>query len=132
MKHSELTEKILKGFYQVYNSLGYGFLEKVYENALVHELKQMGLFVRQQHPIEVHYNELKVGQYFADVFVEDSVIIELKASESLCEADEYQLINYLKATEVEVGLLLNFGKKPEIRRKHFDNEFKRNKSLKSF
>jgi GxxExxY protein len=132
MKHSELTEKILKGYFQVYNSLGYGFLEKVYENALVHELKQMGLFVRQQQPIEVHYNELKVGQYFADVFVEDSVIIELKASESLCEADEYQLINYLKATEVEVGLLLNFGKKPEIRRKHFDNEFKRNKSLKSF
>ncbi len=132
MKHSELTEKILKGYYQVYNSLGYGFLEKVYENALVHELKQMGLVVRQQQPIEVHYNELKVGQYFADIFVEDCVIIELKASESLCEADEYQLINYLKATEVEVGLLLNFGKKPEIKRKHFDNEFKRNKSLKSF
>ncbi len=120
-KHSEITEKIIKAFYKVYNSLGYGFLEKVYENALFIELVAMGLLVEKQKQIKVYYDGKDVGEYFADLFVEGCVIVELKAAESLCEEHEFQLINYLKATEIEVGLLLNFGKKPEIRRKVFSN-----------
>ena len=119
--HSELTDKIIKAYYKVYNTLGYGFLEKVYENALFFELRNMGLFVEKQRRIKVYYEEQKVGDYFADLIVEEKVIIELKATEALCEDHEFQLINYLKATEIEVGLLLNFGKSPEIKRKIFSN-----------
>ena len=118
-KHSEITEKIIKAFYIVYTKLGYGFLEKVYLNALYIELAKMGLLVEKQKQIKVFYDEKEVGLYFADLSVENCVIVELKAAESLCEEHEYQLINYLKATEFEVGLLLNFGKKPELRRKVF-------------
>ncbi|MEK6616542.1 MAG: GxxExxY protein [Bacteroidota bacterium] len=120
-KHSEITEKIIKAFYKVYNTLGYGFLEKVYENALFIELVAMELFVEKQKQIKVYYEGKEVGEYFADLLVEDCVIVELKASESLCEEHEFQLINYLKATDIEVWLLLNFGKKPEIKRKVFSN-----------
>ena len=116
-KHTGLTENIIQVFYKVYNTLGYGFLEKVYENAMFHELTSMGLDVKRQHPIVVFYDSVKVGSYYADLIVEDLVIIELKAAESICEEHECQLVNYLKATDVEVGLLLNFGKKPQIRRK---------------
>lgn len=116
-KHSEITEKIIKAFYKVYNTLGYGFLEKVYENAIYTELSSVGLNVIKQKPIKVYYEGIEVGEYFADILVEELVIIELKATEYLCDEHEYQLINYLKATEMEVGLLLNFGKKPEIKRK---------------
>jgi GxxExxY protein len=105
----------------VYNVLGYGFLEKVYEKALKFELEKAGLVVERQKPINVYYETELVGEYFADLLVENKVIIELKASESICEEHENQLINYLKATEIEVGLLLNFGKKPEIKRKVFSN-----------
>ncbi len=119
--HKELTSKIIEAFYRVYNSLGFGFLEKVYENALKYELELMNLKVERQKPIEVRYKEIRVGEYFADLIVEDKVIIELKAAEYLIEEHEFQLINYLKATDIEVGLLLNFGKKPEIRRKIFSN-----------
>ena len=121
-KHSEVTEKIIQSFYMVYNTLGYGFLEKVYERALFLELKSLGLFVEKQKQITVFYKNEKVGEYYADLIVSKSVIIELKAAESLCEEHEFQLINYLKATKIEIGLLLNFGKKPEIRRKIFSNE----------
>ncbi len=124
-KHSEITEKIIKAFYKVYNSLGYGFLEKVYENALFIELVDIGLSVEKQKRIKVYYESKEVGEYFADLIVEDCVIVELKAAESLCEEHEFQLINYLKATETEVGLLLNFGKKPEIKRKVFSNTIER-------
>lgn len=124
LKHSDLTDKIIKAYYDVYNQLGYGFLEKVYENALLIELRKKGLFCVAQLPIEVFYEEQKVGQYFADILVEDSVILEIKAAESLVEEHEAQLINYLKATELEIGLLLNFGKKPEFKRKIFSNENK--------
>lgn len=120
-KHSEITEKIIKAFYKVYNALGYGFLEKVYENAMFMELESMGLSVEKQKQIQVYYEGKEVGQYFADLVVEGNVIVELKAAESLCEEHEFQLVNYLKATEVEVGLLLNFGKKPELKRKVFSN-----------
>ncbi len=121
-KHSELTQSIIKGFYKVYNTLGYGFLEKVYENALYIELKSMGLAVEKQKQIKVYYQEIEVGEYYADLFINSEVIVELKAAEALCEEHEFQLINYLKATDIEVGLLLNFGKKPEIRRKVFSNK----------
>lgn len=124
LKHSDITDKIIKAYYDVYNSLGYGFLEKVYENALQIELRKKGLFCVAQFPIEVFYEEQKVGQYFADILVEDSVIIEIKAAEVLVDEHEAQLINYLKATELEIGLLLNFGKKPEFKRKIFSNENK--------
>lgn len=121
-KHSDKTEKIIKAFFTVYNSLGYGFLEKVYENAMFIELKKMNFFVEKQKPIVVFYEDIKVGEYFADLIVDSEIIIELKASESLAKEHEYQLINYLKATQIEIGLLLNFGKKPEFKRKIFTNK----------
>ena len=119
--HSEITEQIIKCFYKVYNTLGYGFLEKVYENALFFELKKSGLFVEKQKQIKVFYENQQVGEYYADLIVSESVIVELKAAESLCEEHEFQLINYLKATDIEVGLLLNFGKEPQMKRKIFSN-----------
>ncbi len=121
-KHKELTSEIIRCFYEVYNELGFGFLEKVYENALKHELEKRGFYVEKQKPIKVHYDDIIVGEYYADLIVNESVIIELKAAESLCKEHELQLINYLKATDIEVGLLLNFGKKPEFKRKIFTNK----------
>lgn len=120
--HKETTDKIIKAFYKVYNTLGYGFLERVYENALMIELQNSGLNVQKQVGINVFYEQQLVGKYYADLVVEDSVIIELKAAESICSEHEYQLINYLKATEIEIGLLLNFGKKPEFKRKIYTNK----------
>src|SRR5437870_5637565 len=102
LKHGEITEKILKGFYRVYTVLGHGFLEKVYENALRIELRKMGLQVQQQMPVHVYYEEEDVGVYFADLFVEGCVIVELKAASALCDEDHAQLLNYLKATDIEV------------------------------
>lgn len=119
LKYSDITEKIIKAYYKVYNALGYGFLEKVYENAMFLELVNMGFTVEKQKGIKVQYGGKEVGEYYADLIVDDSVIIELKAAEALCEEHEYQLINYLKATHIEVGLLLNFGKEPEFKRKVF-------------
>jgi GxxExxY protein len=119
----DLTEKIIKAFYNVYNELGYGFLEKVYENALCYELSLQGLSYHKQKPINVNYKEQVVGEYFADILVEDSVILELKAT-PFCEEHEFQLLNYLKATDIEVGLLLSFGKNPKFVRKVFENKNK--------
>lgn len=119
MLYSELTEKIIQAFYKVYNTLGYGFLERVYENALVIELKKMGFHISQQYNIKVYYDGEIVGDYFADIIVDGNVIIELKSAESLEKGHKLQLINYLKATEKEVGLLLNFGKSPEFKRAIF-------------
>ena len=120
--HKELTAEIINRFYKVYNTLGYGFLEKVYEKALKYELEKAGLHVERQKPINVYYETELVGEYFADLLVENKVIIELKAAETICEEHENQLINYLKATKIEVGLLLNFGRKPEVKRKIFSNK----------
>jgi len=125
MLHEEITDKIIQAYYKVYNSLGYGFLEKVYENALKIELLKMGMSVKQQSEITVYYENKVVGDYFADLIIDDLVIVELKAAESLSDSHETQLINYLKATDIEVGLLLNFGKKPELKRKIFTNDKKR-------
>jgi GxxExxY protein len=127
--HSDITDKIIKAFYKVYNELGFGFLEKVYENALLLELISMGLICEKQKPIKVHYNNQLVGEYFADIIVNHSIILELKAAEGLVEEHELQLVNYLKATEIEVGLLLNFGKSPAFKRKLFTNDKKKIKSV---
>lgn len=124
MKHEELTRQIIKAFFTVYNALGYGFLEKVYENALFLELTEMGLNVNRQNRVFVYYKGHIVGDYVPDLMIEDVIICELKTHERLSEGSENQLINYLKATSVEVGLLLNFGKKPEIRRRVYDNNKK--------
>ena len=123
-KHKDITEQIIKAFYTVYNTLGYGFLEKVYENAMVIELRKPGLKVVPQARIVVYYDGQEVGEYNADLLVEDAVIVELKAIRTLAPANEAQLLNYLKATVYEVGLLLNFGPKPQIKRKVYDNERK--------
>ena len=122
--HKNITDIILKSYYKVFNNLGYGFLEKVYENALFYELKKQGLVCEKQKPIKVYYDEIQVGEYYADIIVNECIIIELKAAESLAEEHEFQLINYLKATDIEVGLLLNFGKNPQFKRKNFTNNKK--------
>jgi GxxExxY protein len=124
MLHQEITDKIIKAFFAVYNELGYGFLEKVYGNAMCIELSEMGLSCEKQKPINVFFKNNIVGEYFADLIVNNAVIVEFKAAESLVEAHEIQLINYLKATDKEVGLILNFGKKPEFKRKVFTNDRK--------
>lgn len=122
LKYSETTGNIIKGFYAVYNDLGFGFLEKVYENALVVELRSLGLDVEQQKPLTVYYRDFLVGEFFADLVVNGHVIVELKSVESIVRAHEAQLINYLRATQYEVGLLLNFGKTAEYKRKIFDRK----------
>lgn len=123
--HKQITEKVLNAFYTVYTVLGYGFLEKVYENAMVIELTKRGVKVVKQKHIQVHYDGHGVGEYFADLLVEDLVIVEIKAAEGVVEENENQLVNYLKATDKEVGLLINFGKKPQFKRKIFENKLKK-------
>ena len=125
LKHSDITSKILHAFFKkVYHRLGYGFLEKVYENSMAIELRSMGLKVEQQAKINVYYEGAIVGEYLADLLVEDVVIVELKAAPRILIEHEAQLLNYLRATPYEVGLLLNFGPKADFRRKAFDNERK--------
>ena len=122
MQSKEITDLIIKSFYAVYNRLGFGFLEKVYENALILELRAHHLEVESQKQIHVFYRNEIIGEYYADILVNNSVIIELKVAKELSDAHEAQLINYLRATQIEVGLLLNFGKKAEFRRKVFSNQ----------
>lgn len=124
IKYKTLTEKVIQVFYKVYNKLGYGFLEKVYENAMAIEFRKEGLSAVFQSPIKVVYDGEVVGEYFADILVDDKVIVEIKATRALALENEAQLLNYLKATDIEVGLLLNFGPKPEIKRKVFNNSRK--------
>ena len=123
-KHKDITELIIQAFYTVYNTLGYGFLEKVYQNALVIELRKLGLEVIPEACIKVYYNGQVVGEYFADLLVAGVVLVEIKAVRTLAPEHEAQLLNYLKATPYEVGLLLNFGPTPQIKRKVYDNERK--------
>ncbi|MEI8085233.1 MAG: GxxExxY protein [Paludibacter sp.] len=122
--HKEITDKIIKSYYKVFNTLGYGFLEKVYENSMAFELRKQGLEVKCQHPITVFYETEIVGEYYADIIVNDIIVIELKAASTLTEDHECQLINYLKATEIELGLLMNFGTEAEFKRKIFMNKYK--------
>ena len=121
MKHKELTEQIIKIFFTVYNTLGYGFLEKIYENAMMIEFRKAVISAVSQSPIKVLYEDEIIGEYFADILVDGKVIVEIKAVKNLLVDHEAQVLNYLKATNVEVGLLLNFGPEPEIKRKVFDN-----------
>lgn len=120
-KYRELTEQVLKIFYRVYNKLGYEFLERIYENAMMIELKKESISAISQSAIKVVYDGEALGEYYADILVDNKVIVEIKAAKNLAEEHEAQLLNYLKATDIEIGLLLNFGPKPEIRRKAFDN-----------
>lgn len=120
-KHSDLTEQIIGAFYAVYSALGYGFLENVYVKALIIELKNRGMKVDDEFQINVYYLGQRVGEYYADLIVNELVILEIKAAKHLADEHEAQLLNYLKATPYEVGLLLNFGPKPETKRRSFDN-----------
>jgi len=123
-KQSQVTNQIIGAFFKVYNTLGYGFLEKVYENALALELRNVGLTIEQQQPIVVYYEAQVVGEFFADIVVNETIIVELKAARQVMREHEAQLLNYLKATRYEVGLLLNFGSKAEYKRKVYDNTTK--------
>lgn len=116
-QHSELTDKVIGAFYTVYNKLGHGFLENVYENALSIELTKIGLEVQTQVAIKVYYDEVEVGNYFADMLINDTVILELKAVEHVLPSHEAQLQNYLQAVPLDVGLLLNFGVQPVVKRR---------------
>ena len=120
LKHNEITEKILKGFYEVYNELGRGFLESVYQNALTLLLREYGLSVKTQEELNVRFHGQLVGVFRADMIVEGKVLLELKAVRSLDAVHEAQLLNYLKATGIEIGLLLNFGNTPEFKRRVFN------------
>ncbi|MEO8770192.1 MAG: GxxExxY protein [Ferruginibacter sp.] len=116
--NEDKTDLIIKCFYKVYNKLGYGFLEKVYENALIIELRKEGMNCLQQTPVKVYYDEAEIGLYFSDIIVDNEVILELKAGEGeIIREHESQLQNYLRATEYEVGIILHFGKKPSFKRK---------------
>ncbi len=126
LKHSELTEKTIGVFYDVYNELGHGFLESTYAQALVVALEESGLSTAREVPVPVWFRGRKVGQYYADLIVEGVVLLELKAARTLDSAHEAQLLHYLRATEIEVGLLLNFGLRPQFRRLLFDNERRKN------
>ena len=125
LKHRELTDKIIGTFYEVYNELGHGFIESVYENSLGIALREKGHEVLQQVAVPVWFHGQKVGDFDADVMVDRSVILELKSARTIDSAHVAQLLNYLRATEIEVGLLLNFGPKPEFKRLAFDNARKK-------
>lgn len=123
--HSELTERIIGVFYEVYNELGYGFVESVYETAMYKALREKGFNVQRQVAVPVWFRGEQIGNFCADLVVDDTVILELKAAQALDAAHIAQLLNYLRATHIEVGLLLNFGKRPNIRRLAFSNERKK-------
>jgi GxxExxY protein len=125
LKHADVTERIIGVFYDVYNELGYGFLECVYEESLVIALTDAGLTANRQIHLPVWFRGHKVGEFRADMLVEHSVLLELKSARSLDPAHEAQLLHYLKSTEIEVGMLLNFGSRPQFRRLLFDNERKK-------
>ena len=120
MKYEDLTGKIIEVFYRVYDTLGYGFLEKVYENALAIEFRREGLVFGQQVPIEVCYRDEVVGKYIADFIIEGKVVVEVKAVVDFSGSEGKQLLNYLRCTDKDVGLILNFGKRPGVKRKIFE------------
>ncbi len=124
LKHKEITDKILKYFYEVYNELGHGFLESVYEKALIIVLENSGLKVESQKQVSVYFRNSEIGIFKPDLIVENKIIVELKAVKNILPEHEAQLINYLKATKIEVGLLLNFGDKPDFIRRVYDNDRK--------
>jgi GxxExxY protein len=121
LKHRELTQKIIGVFYEVYNELGHGFLESVYQRSLILALNDAGLMVHSPVDIPVYFRGSQVGDFEADVLVEKCVLLELKAVRTLDTSHQAQLLNYLRATDIEIGVLLNFGVKPEFKRLVFDN-----------
>ena len=123
-KHSDLSDKIIKVFYEIHNELGYGFSERVYQKALGIALCQIGLKVEEQLPIKIYFRGQEIGEYFADMVVNDVILIELKAVGQIVEEHEAQLLNYLKSTKIEVGYVMNFGKSAVFKRKVLDNERK--------
>jgi len=125
LKHSNLTDKIIGVFYDVYNELGHGFLESTYKEAMALALTESGLANVREVPVPVWFRGRKVGQYFADMVVQSHVLLELKATRTLESAHEAQLLHYLRSTDIEVGLLFNFGPRPQFRRLLFDNERKK-------
>ncbi len=121
MKHQDLTDKIIGVFYEVYNELGHGFLESVYEKAMIIAFEERGILVESQVEIPVWFHGHRAGIFYADLLIEKLVIVELKAVRTLDSSHEAQLLNYLRATEIEIRLLLNFGPRPEIKRRIYDN-----------
>jgi GxxExxY protein len=124
LRHSELTDKIIKAFYEVCNELGYGFLESTYREAMVVALEASGLAAAREVSVPVWFRGQKIGQYYADLMVNATILLELKTARTLEKAHEAQLLHYLRATDIEVGLLLNFGLHPQFRRMIFDNKRK--------
>ena len=127
MKHEDITERVIAAFYHVYNTLGWGFLERVDQGALVIELRKRGLTVEPSAKIIVYYEDTPVGEYFADLLIEGVVMVELKAADYIASEHESQLINHLKATDVDVGLILNFGPKAQVKRKVFETARRRSR-----
>ena len=125
LKHSKLTDEIIGAFYSVYNELGHGFLESTYASSLMVAFEESGLSAEREVPVPVFFHGRKVGQYYADLIVGDIVLVELKAARTLESAHEAQLLHYLRATQIEVGLLLNFGERPQFRRLLFDHARKK-------
>ena len=119
-KYKEITEKIIGFAYIVHNELGYGFLEKVYKNALIIEIKKAGLIAEAEVPLKIYYHNQIIGEYYSDIIVEKKIIIEVKAVKEIIPIHEVQLLNYLKATGLEIGLLINFGNSVGIKRKIFN------------
>ena len=126
-KSRVLTQKIIGVFFEVYNELGPGFLESVYHKSLALALETAGLSVCSRVDIPVWFRGYQVGQFEGDILVEKRVLLELKAVRALDSSHQAQLLNYLRATEIEIGLLLNFGTKPEFKRLVFDNQKKKNR-----
>src|SRR3954469_17110157 len=127
LTHEGLTEKIIGTFYDVYNELGHGFLESVYEEALLLALTDAGLKVSQQQPIPAFFRNRIVGNFFVDLVIDGIVVLELKAARLLDKAHEAQLLHYLRATDIEVGLLLNFGDRPQFKRLFYENDRRRSR-----
>jgi len=125
LRHFDLTQKIIAVFFEVYNELGHGFLESVYQQSLILALKEVGLTVHSPIEIPVWFRGHQVGKFEGDVLVEKCVLLELKAARTLDSSHKAQLLNYLRATEIEIGLLLNFGVKPEFKRLIYDNPRKK-------
>ena len=123
--YSDITSEVINAFYEVYNELGSGFLEKVYQNALFNELRLRGILCQKEYPIAVYYKGTRVGDYYADIIIEDKIILELKAVKTILPEHLAQLTNYLRATDAEVGLLLNFGLEPQKKRIVFTNDRKK-------
>ena len=131
MKHKELTYNIIGVFYDVYNELGHGFLESVYQRSLGLALESVGLNVRHHAKIPVWFRGQRVGMFEGDMLIENSILLELKTARCLDRSHQAQLLNYLRATEIEVGLLLNFGLKPEFKRLLLENSSKANRAVTS-